>query len=76
MRRDPHRALVAAVLIRAIRDAHGSVPTGHRRSAVAFLRLGNVELEGFCDLIDLDPSAFLLAVDTNGTAWCRSRRSA
>lgn len=72
--RAPFRALLAAILMRAIRDAHGTAPAGHRRSAQLFLRRGNRRLEDYCSLLDIEPDALLTAVRANGAAWAAGRR--
>jgi hypothetical protein len=72
MESSPYRALAAAVLMRAIKDAYGQAPKGVREEARRFLRPHNAVLVDYCEGLDLDPEAFCAAVHENGPQWCRS----
>lgn len=69
-----HRALAAAVILRAIKDTHGaagpgltkSVRRGHYESARAFLDPGNADFRLYCDALDLDPVALYEAIRRRG----------
>lgn len=66
----PPRAIAAAVLLRAVKDAYGSsVPACYRQSAQRFLHPENPEYHLYCDALDLDPQALLEAVKRNGRRW-------
>jgi hypothetical protein len=76
-----HRALAAAVLIRAIKDGHGAIDGGVvgrqkrievRRDARAFLKHENEVFQLMCDCIDLDPVALSEAIKTRGANTARS----
>lgn len=73
MESSSYRALAAAVLMRAIKDAYGQARKGVREEALRFLRPHNEVLVGYCEGLDLDPEAFCAAVHENGIEWCRSK---
>lgn len=75
-----YRALAAAVLIRAVRDAHGDLSTTQSgdvrkrivQDACAFLDPENERLAFFCDAIDIEPASFIEAVKKRGNVYRKS----
>lgn len=74
-----YRGLAAAVVLRAIKDAHGQSNDvmGRTRKrkvrdeARRFLSARNPNFAFLCDGLDLDPVALVEAVKTNGPAFAR-----
>lgn len=70
-----YRALAAAVIIRAVKDAYGSIDdpasgrakrAAIRQEAREFLRPGNEMFDVLCDGLDLDPAATSQAIKLRG----------
>lgn len=73
-----YRALAAAVITRAIKDAHGhaggpgvakATRQSRYRSAKAFLDPENEQFRLYCDMLDLEPEALYDAIRRNGRSF-------
>lgn len=79
-----YRPLAAAILTRAILDAHGHLGASRATSpadrkaivadAKAFLTPDNHHMTALCEGLDLDPDAFVAAVRRNGKRFAAAMR--